>query len=164
MWIILIVAAPMYVAAVFMKETSKTQILKSRTEIINLGGRGHNHGTPSAASMFKISLTRTMHMMVTEPLVFALSIYTGFSFAIIFVFLDTFPLIFSTIYGFDDKQVGLSYLALLVGFVVATINFGVVDKTLYVKAMTKTGSRAAPEKRLYCALIGSVLLPASQFW
>ena len=161
MWVVLAVAAPIYVAGVFMKETSKKKILKSRQQLLSYDGKSPGM---SVGTLVWISITRTIHMLLTEPLVYSLAIYTSFAFAIIFVFFDAFPVIFQTIYGFDDKEVGMAFLSLLVGFLIAIINYAIFDKVLYAKAAKRALGRPAAEYRLYSALVGSLLLPISQFW
>jgi hypothetical protein len=72
-----------------------------------------------------------MHMLFTEPLVFYLSIYTAFGFAMLFSFFGSYPLVFMEVYHFDIKGTGLAFLGILVGFIFAVIKFAVLDKTVY---------------------------------
>jgi hypothetical protein len=54
-------------------------------------------------------------MLFTEPLVFYLSIYTAFGFAMLFSFFGSYPLVFMEVYHFDIKGTGLAFLGILVG-------------------------------------------------
>lgn len=149
----------MYFAAVFMTETSKEQVLRERFLALGLGSKLK---TRKAGEVLRISITRPLVMMLGEPMVFALAVYTSFAFAVIFVFFDVFPLIFQTVYGFDVQEVGLAYLSLLVGFVLSSVNFQILF-LLSKSRFAKTGVFKV-EDSLHSALIGSILLPGSLFW
>ena len=61
---------------------------------------------------------RPFRMFVTEPIVLTLSLLSGFSDAIIFMFIQSFGLVYAK-WNFDDIQVGLAFIALLVGYFIA---------------------------------------------
>lgn len=50
-----------------------------------------------------------------KPLAFFLSIYTGFNFAMIFSFFNSFNYVFKNVYHFDQKEIGLTFIGLVVG-------------------------------------------------
>lgn len=95
MWVILLVGGPIYVMALFTKETSWVQILEARA---------HARGVRTKPLVTKeilmkrlrITFTRPIHMMFTEPLVFWSSIYTGFAFAMMFSFFGSFSYVFAS--------------------------------------------------------------------
>lgn len=158
MLILAIVAAPVYFGSVFMRETYKEQILRQRFLALGLGSRLVKR---KVSRVLWISATRTFLMMLTEPMVFALSLYTSFAFSIIFVFFDIFPIMFQIVYGFDQEQVGSVYLSFIVGFLLSSINFLI----LFQLSTHRTSLGALqPEINLYSALIGSTFLPGSLFW
>jgi len=57
---------------------------------------------------------RPFKFLITEPIVTFLSLLSGFSDALIFTGLDSFPLVLSK-WDFSVIQVGLAFIALLVG-------------------------------------------------
>lgn len=69
-----------------------------------------------------------------------------------------------TVYHFNTRAVGLTFLSIAIGFFLAVISFGILDKTLYAKARTASNNHTAPEHRLYAAMLGSFLLPIGLFW
>ncbi|KAI9825796.1 MAG: hypothetical protein M1832_000736 [Thelocarpon impressellum] len=162
-WVILMIGAPILFASLFLKETSKAQILLAR---------GKKTGTavpvPNAAAVLRrsliVALGRPLRMMFTEPLVGYLSLYTGFAFAMMFSYFGSFPYVFRKVYGFNSKHIGLAFLGLLPGFFLAVATFAVFDKTLFARAREAAGGKPAPEHRLYAALVGSFLLPIGLFW
>lgn len=93
-----------------------------------------------------------------------LSIYTGFAFAMLFSFFASYSSVFESVYHFDQRSIGLTYIGILVGFLLAVASFGLFDATVYRRAVAKTNGNPAPEHRLYAALLGSFLLPIGLFW
>ena len=120
-------------------------------------------------TLFTITLFRPLRMFVVEPIVLFLSLYVAFNFGVIFAFFDAFPMVFSEVYKFDLGQIGLTFLGLGVGCLVAVPSFILVDRMTYhkmhVSALTKDfTSKIAPEHRLYSAMLGAVGLPIGLFW
>ena len=107
---------------------------------------------------------RPVKMLFTEVIVFSLSLYTAYAYAMVFSFFDSYPYILMVEYGFDSRQAGLSFLSIVIGYLLATFLFGVFDKTLYAKARSAANGLPAPEHRLYSALVGSFFLPIGLFW
>jgi hypothetical protein len=68
-------------------------------------------------------------MMFTEPLVAYLSIYTGFAFAMIFSFFGSYSYVFASVYQFQPREIGLAFLGVLPGFILAIITFGIFGST-----------------------------------
>jgi hypothetical protein len=163
MWVALIVGAPMFVLSLFMNETLKAHILRTKS-------RDREFAKTSAVEQFSlkqvlvIATTRLVHMLFTEPLVYYLSIYTAFGFAMLFSFFGSYPLVFMEVYHFNMKSTGLVFIGILVGFIFAVITFAVLDKTVYQRVMRASVGRVAPEHRLYVSMIGSIMLPISLFW
>lgn len=81
-----------------------------------------------------------------------------------FSFFGSYNYVFQSIYHFNQREIGLTFLGILVGFFFAVFTFGALDATLYAKAYRKANGSPAPEHRLYAALPGSILLPIGLFW
>jgi len=167
MWIILIIAAPIGVASCFMSETSKNRILYLR-ELKRTGKASYQRGDKRLLlRKLRQNFTRPLHMMFVEPLVASLSLYTGFAFAMMFSFFGSYNFVFQSVYNFDQRSIGLTFLGLLVGFFCALLSFLIFDATLYQRAILKAsgkGEKVAPEYRLYVAMLGSFMLPIGLFW
>jgi hypothetical protein len=162
MWVMLMIGGVTAIATIFMKETSKEQILykraRARHQVI------HEKTPRLFKKQLTISLTRPIIMMFTEPLVGYLSLYTGFAFAMVFSFLTSLPYVFIIVYGFDFRKIGLVFIAMMIGCLLGTVCFMGINLTLYKKAALRAGGKCSPEYRLYSAMLGSVLLPISLFW
>lgn len=181
-WVVLFIAAPIFLISLSMQETMKSRILYLRAKKIT-GKAPHQEGdTHLLLHKLAAGLTRPFHMMFVEvsqlslstlknhtnlliqPLVAFLSIYTGFSFAMMFSFFGSYNYVFQSVYGFNQKEIGLTFLGILVGFMFAVISFGIFDATLYARASRRANDNPAPEHRLYAAMLGSIMLPIGLFW
>jgi hypothetical protein len=162
-WINVIVAAPIFLMTFFLRESSKNIILVARnkrrgTHIPELLTRQEK------IAKIRIGLFRPFHMLLTEPLVMFLAVYMGFSFAMIFSFFGSFRIVFVVLYGFNQKEVGLTFLGIFVGFLFSLVIFISIDRTLYMKATKKAEGKPEPEHRLYPAMVGSIFLLGGLFW
>jgi MFS family permease len=175
-WVILVLCAPISISLLFMRETSRSRIIylkSSRTREVTQGG--------FTTRQIGIAMLRPLHMILfevrqfdsdepivdltsaTKPLAFFLSLYTGFNFAMIFSFFGSYPFVYSRVYEFDLKEVGLTYIGLVVGYLLALVTFGYFDRTKYQPELQRTNGAVAPEHRLYAAMFGSFLLPIGLF-
>ncbi|MCJ1351239.1 MAG: hypothetical protein MMC33_001222 [Icmadophila ericetorum] len=160
-WVVLIILAPVGLAIAFMQETSKSRILYLRAK--RLGS--HLNAESKSVVMKKIgkAMLKPLHMCLFEPLAFFLSLYTAFNFAMIFSFFGSYAYVYTTVYGFTEQEVGLCYIAVVVGFLFAIATFGYFDATKYREEMVRTNNKVAPEHRLYSALFGCWLIPIGLF-
>ncbi|KAF4442552.1 mfs multidrug transporter [Fusarium austroafricanum] len=161
-WVVLCILTPVAIAIFFSSESSKKQILLHRAK------RQGNHPKtlPFTQELSKIgkAMLKPWHMCIFEPVSLVLGLYTGFSFAMIFSFFGSYSYVYSTVYHFDARQTGLCYIGLIIGILLGVVMFAVFDTTLYQKQVARTGDKAAPEYRLYAALVGSILVPIGLFW
>ncbi|KAF8422532.1 putative MFS multidrug transporter [Tirmania nivea] len=113
-------------------------------------------------SMMKVSLTRPFHLLLTEPVVFWFSMWTAFAWGVLYLFLESIPLVFKDTYDFDPVQVGLVFIALCVGAIIGNI------LTILIERLTTTycpsSSTPDPEQRLYASCLLSILFPIGMFW
>ncbi|KAM7190943.1 polyamine transporter 4 [Rhypophila sp. PSN 637] len=162
-WVVLCILAPVGVALIFMKETSKRQILEARAKREGMMEKRRKRPVASWGEIGKAML-RPLHMTVVEPLSLALGLYTGFSFSMVFSFFGSYAYVYSTVYHFNSRQIGLCYIAVIVGFLFAIATFGYFDAKKYRPAAERTGGKVPPETRLYSALVGCWLVPIGLFW
>ncbi|EEP76107.1 conserved hypothetical protein [Uncinocarpus reesii 1704] len=66
------------------------------------------------------SVYRPMLLLVFEPMCLNLCVFSAILLGILYLFFGAFQLVFSTIYGFELWQVGVSFLGLLVGMAIGT--------------------------------------------
>lgn len=170
MWVLLFFTIACLTPALFMKETYKSAILRRRAKKRGLeyprSGR-----TPTQAAKFflKSTLTRPVHMFAVEPVVFFFTLYVAINFGMLYAFFAAFPYVFSTVYGFDLGQVGLTFIGIGVGCIIGCAFIILFFRLFYkpkVVASRKAGKggKVPPETRLWIAMIGSFMLPIGLFW
>lgn len=160
-WVLVILCAPVWVGTLLMKETSKDKILAG----LNQAQKGQPlEEKPTLAQILADGLGTPVKMLCTQVVVLSLTLYTGFAYAMIFSYFASSSYVLALYYGFDWQQIGLSFISVIIGYLIAAFMFGVFDKTLCAKAREASGGFAAPEHRLYSAMAGSVLLPVGLFW
>ncbi|KAI9926219.1 hypothetical protein AWENTII_002123 [Aspergillus wentii] len=95
---------------------------------------------------------RPFKMFVTEPIVLTLSLLSGFSDALIFMFIQSFGLVYAQ-WGFGTVAVGLSFIPILVGYFIAWISFfPVIKRNMKERQMKPDDEKAQYESRLWWLL------------
>lgn len=100
-------------------------------------------------------------MIITEPIILFLSIWQSTVFGIVYIYFSAFPIVFGGIYGFNDWQIGLSFLGLLVGLFLFIIFDYYIGIPLWVKTLQKKGQ--SPEHRVLPAMIYQCCIIVSLF-
>lgn len=112
-------------------------------------------------SMREICITwiRPFKMFLTEPIVLTLSLLSGFSDALIFMFIQSFGLVYEQ-WGFDSAALGLSFLSIMVGYVIAWLSFfPVIRRNMAERRRKPDDERAQYESRLWWLLYTVPCLP-----
>jgi hypothetical protein len=113
---------------------------------------GHNLSYKEVVAIW----IRPFKMFATEPIVLSLSLLSGFSDALIFTFIEGFTPVYEQ-WGFGTIALGLAFIPILIGYVIAWISFLPVfyhDN----KQRKRFGSDIyAPERRLWWLLFTAPL-------
>jgi MFS family permease len=144
-------------------ETYEPEILRRRARKLKipLPSRGE------FVTLFLVAVGRPLHMMVTEPIVFPISLVLAVFQAVLTCYYIAYAQIFEGVYQFTPYQVGMAFGPLLVGAVIALPLISIIDKFTYQRALAESvrlGTEVSPEERLYPTMLGAILLPASLFW
>lgn len=121
-------------------------------------------------ALYNVALRRPWVMLIREPIVTLLSIYTAIVYGVLYLFFTAMPLVFHVDRGWTQSITGLSYLGIVVG-IMAAIAYAIHDDKRYrrcierAEATTPPGQkpRAPPEARLPPGMIGSILMPVGLF-
>jgi hypothetical protein len=62
-----------------------------------------------------LSLTRTLRLLIFEPMCMTLSLFSAILSGVLYLFFDVFQIIFRNTYGTTRSQVGLSLMGMLIG-------------------------------------------------
>lgn len=165
-WVPLMVTGANFLLSLPIRETKKNQILRRRAKLLGLPSSAREHSNAGEfARILAVIFSRALHMLFTEPIVSFTALHGAFAVALFYVYYIALPYVLIYEYGFTLKEIGLSFLPMVVGSFLAVPAFIVIEKTLYQKAKLRSlDKKAPPEARLYGAMIGSVLLPISLFW
>jgi len=102
---------------------------------------------------------RPFHMFVTEPIVLVLSLLSGFSDALIFMFIQSFGIVYGQ-WGFSVPQVGLAFISIGVGYVIAWISFfPAIRRNIKQREAKPEDERVQFEGRLWWLLWTAPCLP-----
>ncbi|KAB8235463.1 hypothetical protein ETB97_006798 [Aspergillus alliaceus] len=168
-WIQLIFGGFVQVAHFFLVPETRTTILMDRIakkkresgENPNLYGPNELIPYRERFSMKEILITwvRPFKMFLTEPIVLCLSLLSGFSDALIFMFIQSFGLVYKQ-WHFSTVALGLSFLPILVGYFIAWASFvPAIRKNIYERRMRPDDERTQYESRLWWLLYTAPCLP-----
>jgi len=163
--------AALIVMILFLPETSSMNILYRRARRLRkLTGRSDlkTEGelmseTMSAKDIVMMTLVKPFSLNFTEPICFALNLYIALIYGLLYVWFESFAIVFVEIYGFNLGEEGLSFVGILVGgFVILPPFFAYL---YYVQEpQFNENGEIQPEKRLPPAFIGAFCIPICLFW
>lgn len=106
-----------------------------------------------------ITWIRPFKMFLTEPIVLALSLLSGFSDALIFMFIQSFGLVYEQ-WGFGAVALGLSFIPILVGYLIAWLSFyPAIWRNTAERRRKPDDEQAQYESRLWWLLYTAPFLP-----
>ncbi|CDK28739.1 unnamed protein product [Kuraishia capsulata CBS 1993] len=109
-----------------------------------------------------LSAKRPLLLLVRDPMMLVLCVYTGLILAIVYLFFVSFPYTFRTVWGFGISAQGMSFLGLLTGMVVSS-PFSLVFGKIYLHLTKKNNGIAKPEFRFPSVILGGLLSPIALF-
>ncbi|KAJ4350544.1 hypothetical protein N0V95_004650 [Ascochyta clinopodiicola] len=120
------------------------------------------------------TLTRPIHMLLTEPIVAVFNTYSAFNFGLLYAFFAAFPQVYFEYYGFNSLSTGLTFLGVGAGVIAGTIVIILFSKKWYLPhvhdavandrpAPSFATSRLAPEERLPLAMVGGPCITVGLF-
>ncbi|KAK7968051.1 MFS general substrate transporter, partial [Apiospora aurea] len=153
----------------FFPETSSPNILHKRAERLR-----KSTGKPNLKSQTEVDsvnyspkdnlrlLTRAFTLTFTEPIIFLIDLYAALLYGVLYIWFESFPIVFGDIHHFSPGEQGLVFLGILVfaAFSVPALIYWL--KTSLVPKMQSDNFR--PEMVLPPTFVGCFVLPACLFW
>ncbi|KAL8672512.1 MAG: hypothetical protein Q9168_003015 [Polycauliona sp. 1 TL-2023] len=165
-FVTLMIAFAAYLLGIGVPETYPREILRSRARRL-----GHSIQLAKAesgvtiAEMAQTTLLTPLSMAVSEPVVIMVTLYLALNFAVLFQWFIAVPAVLALTYDFSLHQVGLAFIAAIVGALVSTVTSSASEYiTNRLHGSSNTATMAPLESRLVPAIFGSVGLCASLFW
>ncbi|KAF7885363.1 uncharacterized protein EAF01_011428 [Botrytis porri] len=162
-WVSAILFSGSTIIAYLLPETYQPQILRRRAE----ARMGLKTTRATLARLVLTSFGRPLHMLLVEPTVFPTGLVMAITQSVVFSYLVSYANLFEKIYQQSPYEVGMAFCPLIIGSVTALPTIAIFDRLFYRKPRNeaiRTGTKVAPEKRLYPAMLGSITLPISLFW
>jgi MFS family permease len=114
-------------------------------------------------SIITKQLSRPLKMLFTEPMVTLIAFYASFVYAILYLTLQVFPIVFQEQRGWSPVVGSLPFLGMFVGILAATgVNLG--NQPIYRRNCAASNGKPIPEARLPPLAIGAVLMVIGLFW
>ncbi len=153
---------------IFVPETRSTVMMDRIAKKKRQSGENPNIWGPNELVPFKDRFSakqilstwfRPFRMFLTEPIVLTLSLLSGFSDALIFMFIQSFSLVYAQ-YNFSDVELGLAFLPILVGYFIAYLSFiPVIRRNIRMRKDHPNDDRIQYESRLWWLLYTAPCLP-----
>ncbi|KAI9789149.1 MAG: hypothetical protein M1833_002766 [Piccolia ochrophora] len=156
---------------IFLPETSSSHILYRRTiRYRKLTGNPNLKCEPeleaegmTGREIAQMVLIRPFTLSFTEPIVFLLNLYIALIYALLYLWFESFPIVFIGIYGFSLGAQGLAFLGILIGALLTMPPFfWYVHK--YMEPLFNENGEIKPEMRLRPAMVGAFFIPVCLFW
>ncbi|KAK0641161.1 major facilitator superfamily domain-containing protein [Cercophora newfieldiana] len=119
--------------------------------------------TRSVLTTISTALLRPFQILLFEPMALLLDIYSAILLGLLYLFFGAFPLIFSTNYGFNLWQVGLTFMGLLLSMPLATMTMPFWHRYRN-KLAERRGGVGEPEDQLPMVVVAAPLITGGLFW
>lgn len=154
-----------------MPETSSANILYRRTRRLRkLTGNdqlmcepeleGQNMTRREIATMV---LIRPFTLSFTEPMVFLLNLYIALIYGLLYIWFESFPIVFTQIYNLSLGLEGTAFAGILVGVLIVLPPF-IFYQMRYIEPKFNADGQLQPEWRLPPSFVGAFCIPLCLFW
>lgn len=110
-----------------------------------------------------ITWIRPFRMFLTEPIVLVLSLLSGFSDALVFMFIQSFAIVYEQ-WNFSVVAIGLSFIPIGIGYIIAWIAFiPAIRRNIKERHRKPDDEKAQYESRLWFLLYTAPCLPIGLF-
>jgi MFS family permease len=170
-YILLIWSGIAYIAVVlFVPETYAPALLEKKAARLRKETKDERYC--ASCEKPQMSIIRTIahsclapiQLLTLEPMCIVLCTFSAVLLGILYLFFEAFPLVFRVNHGFSLQDIGMTFLGLFVGTLVA-ISTDPLWHRLYSRLAAKSATTPPPpELRLLPAMAGGILVPVGIFW
>ncbi|KAI0312939.1 major facilitator superfamily domain-containing protein, partial [Amylostereum chailletii] len=145
----------LYRRAKRLRKATGNPILRSQSEI--------DAANMTPRDVVADALVRPLTLNFQEPIVLVLNLYIGLIYALLYIWFESFPIVFIGIYHFPPQLLGLAFLGVLVGVLVTIPPFFAYMKWWQEPKYNASGE-LKPEERMPVAIVGAFIVPVCLFW
>lgn len=110
-----------------------------------------------------MTLVKPFQLSLMEPICLCLNMYIALIYGLLYIWFESFPIVFVEIYGFSLGLEGLSFLGILIGTFVVFPPF-VWYQHKYIEPKFDENGELTPEWRLPPSFVGAFAIPICLFW
>ncbi|RFU25459.1 hypothetical protein B7463_g10889, partial [Scytalidium lignicola] len=171
MWEIVWMAVPVLVLLIVaMPETSSRTILLRRAQRLRkLTGDSRLQSQSEIdqrhltfSGIVVEALVKPTEIMLKDPAVLFVNLYTALFYGIYYTFFEVFPLVFPPMYGFNLGETGLAFLSCQIGATIGLVSYFIYVRWWQIPHIQKHGI-SNHEYFMIPAMVGSFLLPVGLF-
>ncbi|TRX94637.1 hypothetical protein FHL15_004409 [Xylaria flabelliformis] len=167
-WVVTFLCAAVLVSMFFFfPETSASNILYKRAKRFRKTTgdnryRSHSELHIPTARDHLVNLARAFTLTFFEPIVLLMDLYAGLLYGVLFIWFESFPIVFGGIYGFSPGEQGLVFLSILVFALITLALFLLWIRTNIATRFDKPGFK--PEMVLPPTFVGCLAFPICLFF
>ncbi|KAH8179487.1 major facilitator superfamily protein [Sarocladium implicatum] len=166
-WVLSIFDGFLVIVAVFaFPETYQVLLLERRAaNLRKTTGKPYVTPNPDASEKRRLgpvlykALTRPCRLLFTQPILQVIAVFLAYNFGTLYIVLSTFATLWIDRYGETERDSGLHYFALVIGYTVAAQGGALVMDRLWAHLKKKAGNATAPEYRVPLMIPGAILIP-----
>lgn len=153
---------------VFLEETYEKTILRKRAAVLRQETQNfaiHHISEEELLDFHDLlhkHLLLPLQLLVREPIVLLITIYTAFIYGILYLFLEAYPVVFVTYRGFRPTIATLPYIGLIIGVLIGC-GIVIAFEPRYNRKLKENDGIPVPEQRLLPMMVGAVLFPIGLF-
>lgn len=165
-WVNMAFAGVMWILVSLIPETYAPVILKNRAKKLRKETGNNNIMTEQEANPLSFNellnevFYRPLKFVIQEPVLVLVCGFIALIYALLYAFFFAYPVIFGTLYGYGDEKVGLMYIPILIGALLALMVTPILEKRYNVMIRQR---KPEPEDRLVGGLIGAPFPAISLF-
>ncbi|KAJ5899405.1 hypothetical protein N7495_004149 [Penicillium taxi] len=165
-WVNLAFTGAVTVMVALIPETYAPVILKSRAKKLRKESGNPNIITEQEkkkltfSEIARTNLIRPLQMILTEPVLDLMNLYIVLIYSMLYAFFFAYPVIFGELYDYNDGQIGLMFIPILIGAAFALVVTPIIEKQF---ARICAERAPTPEDRLIAALWGAPFVPIAFF-
>ncbi|RAL03215.1 MFS transporter [Aspergillus ibericus CBS 121593] len=156
-------------STLMLRETYPPVLLKNKAQKMRRTTGDERYWHPHEKESIRLGNAVTKHfarplrMLITESIMASVALYASFTYSLIYLCLQVYPIVFEEGRGYNPVISCLPFLGILVG-IMSSLAINIANQAWYAKAMRANGGKIVPEARLPPMLIGGILLPTGLFW